>query len=140
MKTLKKIASGLGDILVILGILFTWQFGDEVSTEAGVEPQVGTLTEVTAYCPCKKCCGEYADGKTASGHRIKKGDRFCAADPDIPFGTEFIVPGYNGDRPMPVLDRGGKIKSNHIDVFFDSHDEALEWGVKWLKVTRIKTD
>src|SRR4051794_19478767 len=26
--------------------------------------------EVTAYCPCTKCCGENAEGITASGHTV----------------------------------------------------------------------
>lgn len=100
----------------------------------------GKLTKVTAYCPCIRCCDKYADGITASGHRIRKGDRFVAANPNIPFGTLFIVPGYNDDKPVPVLDRGGAIKGDCIDVFFDTHKEALNWGVKWLKVTPAKPE
>ncbi|GAH06555.1 unnamed protein product, partial [marine sediment metagenome] len=26
---------------------------------------------VTAYCPCKICCGKWADGYTASGHKLQ---------------------------------------------------------------------
>ena len=96
---------------------------------------IGTLTKVTAYCPCPKCCGKWAIHKTtASGHKIKHGDRFVAAPADIPFGTMLIVPGYNGGRPVSVLDRGGAITGNHIDVFFDTHEEATEWGVQYLEV------
>ena len=89
---------------------------------------------VTAYCPCSKCCGQYADGVTASGHKIQPGDTFLAADKRYPFGTEMIVPGYNEDQPVKVLDRGGAIKGNRLDVFFHTHQQALEWGVKHLAV------
>ena len=89
---------------------------------------------VTAYCPCSKCCGQYADGITASGHKIQPGDTFVAADKRYSFGTEMIVPGYNDGRTVKVLDRGGAIKGNRLDVFFHSHQEALEWGVKYLDV------
>lgn len=102
--------------------------------EGAVEVDVNTLVKVTAYCPCEKCCGEFADGITASGHRIQKGDKFVAADPNIPFGTLLTIEGYAEGLPVPVLDRGGAIKGNRIDVFFDSHDEALKWGKRWLKV------
>lgn len=119
----------------IIAAFWTTLCWELISCEA-VEPRVGEMYRVTAYCPCEKCCGRYADGMTASGHRIRKGDRFLAADPNIPFGTEFIVPGYNNSKPVPVLDRGGAIKGKRIDVFFDSHSEALEWGVKWLKVRK----
>jgi len=37
-----------------------------------------------------------------------------------------------------VHDRGKAIKGNHIDVFFDSHKKALEWGRKELYVTILK--
>ena len=86
---------------------------------------------VTAYCPCKKCCGRFADGITASGHKIRLGDKIIAAAPEIPFGTKMEIPGYGGAE---VLDRGGKIKGNKIDILFDTHQEALRWGVQFLAV------
>jgi len=92
------------------------------------------MCRVTAYCPCKECCGKFADGITASGHKIQAGDRFVAANASIPFGRMVVVPGYNNGKPVPVLDRGGAIKGDKIDVFFGSHAEALEWGVKCLEV------
>ena len=89
---------------------------------------------VTAYCPCPKCCGEYSDGVTACGHKIQPGDTFVSADGRYPFGTEMLVPGYNNGQPAQVLDRGGAIKGNRLEVFFATHQEALEWGVKYLEV------
>jgi len=89
---------------------------------------------VTAYCPCSKCCGEYADGITACNHRIQDGDRFVAADKSYPFGTQMIIPGYNKSDPVEVKDRGGAIKNDKLDVFFNTHKEALVWGVQYLDV------
>lgn len=85
---------------------------------------------VTAYCPCRKCCGNWADGKTASGHEILPGDCFVAADKTLAFDTEIIVPGYNENRPVKVLDRGKKITHNRLDVFLPTHEQAKNWGVK----------
>lgn len=89
---------------------------------------------VTAYCPCQKCCGKYSDGVTACGHKIRPRDVFVAADKRYPFGTEMIIAGYNNGKPVKVLDRGGAIRGNRLDVFFHSHQEALKWGVKYLNV------
>ncbi|MHC4463492.1 MAG: 3D domain-containing protein [Planctomycetota bacterium] len=92
------------------------------------------LMRVTAYCPCEKCCGEYADGITACGHKIRPGDAFVAADRRYSFGTEMLVPGYNDGQLVKVLDRGGAIRGDRLDVFFHSHEQALKWGVKYLDV------
>jgi len=98
---------------------------------AGAASASVRVYKVTAYCPCEKCCGKWADGVTASGHVIQPGDKFIAAPPEIPFGTILYVPGYG---TAPVLDRGGSIKGNRLDVFFNSHQMANKWGVRWLKV------
>jgi 3D (Asp-Asp-Asp) domain-containing protein len=85
---------------------------------------------VTAYCPCIKCCGK-EDGITASGIKAVSGIT-VAADTDIlPFGTEILIEGI-GHRI--VQDRGGAIKGKSIDIFFDTHEEALMFGRQNLKV------
>ena len=93
-----------------------------------VDERVDGVYEVTAYCSCPKCCGKWADGVTASGHRIQSGDKFVAADPSVPFGTMVRVPGYNGDKPVPVLDRGGAIRGMRLDCYFDTHVDAKAFG------------
>jgi len=107
----------------------------------GYEPPDVQIAEiervrVTAYCPCSKCCGKWADGVTASGHKIKLGDRFVAAPRSIPFGTVIVVPGYNNGQPVRVEDVGGAITEGRLDVFFDTHQEALNWGVQWLDIEK----
>ncbi len=96
--------------------------------------------EVTAYCACKKCCGSYAQGITSSGRPISYNDgKFIAADLRLlPYGTKVIVPGYNEDKPVEVIDRGGAIKGNHIDIFMQTHEEAVEWGKKKLAVMVVE--
>lgn len=101
------------------------------------EPSDGWRTvrmRVTGYCPCPKCCGKYSDGITASGHKIQPGDTFVAADKRYSFGTEMIIEGYDDNKPVKVLDRGSAIQGNKLDVFFHTHQEALEWGVRYIDV------
>lgn len=95
------------------------------------------LMEVTAYCPCPKCCGPDAQGITASGKDVSYNDgRFVAADTHVlPFGTRLQVPGYGDAQPVEVIDRGGAIKGQKLDVFFPTHEAALKWGRQKLEVT-----
>lgn len=78
----------------------------------------------TAYCPCEKCCGEWADGITSTGVTAKAG-RTIAVDPSvIPYGTEIEIDGHI----YVAEDCGGAIKGNAVDIYFDTHAEALEFG------------
>jgi len=89
---------------------------------------------VTAYCACSRCCIK-SDGITASTQPVwANGFRLVAAPPEIPFGTMLMIPGYNEGFPVPVLDRGGAIKGNRLDVFFSKHAEALKWGKREVDV------
>ena len=99
-----------------------------------LSPGVFKTIEVTAYCPCEKCCGQYSDGITASGRPAV--GILCAADTKLyPFGTIMKVPGY-GDAA--VADIGGAIKGDRLDVLFATHEEALTWGRQILRVEVIR--
>jgi len=117
------------------------QDSDETIPSASVvnssESFIAKTMRVTAYCPCSKCCGKYADGVTANGHKIMPGDVFVAAPKNIPFGTEMVVEGYNSGKPVKVLDRGGAITAGRLDVFFPTHKAALEWGVQNAVVIKL---
>ena len=112
--------------------------GTEAARACGEDK--GQVYTVTAYCSCRVCCGRFADGVTASGHKIKKGsgEKFCAMDKAIPFGTIVDIEGYG--QAVPVLDRGKAIGPGRIDVYFDRHEEAAEWGIKKLEVRIQKSD
>jgi len=132
------IISVLVTILCMLGYIAGTTYADSDnrinSGAAGSGQWLTVRMRVTAYCPCPKCCEKYSDGVTASGHKIRKGDFFVAADRKYPFGTEMIIPGYNNGEVVKVLDRGGAIDGDQLDVFFGSHQEALEWGVRNIDV------
>ena len=105
-----------------------------LTSRAGVEvapmEAPAQLYRVTAYCPCEKCCStKWADGLTASG--LPAVGLIVAAPKDVPFGAVLDIPGYGRAQ---VQDRGGAITGNRLDVLFATHEEAKQWGVKWLKV------
>lgn len=112
---------------------------DEVRSFDGrpIRP-VGTMTMiVTAYSPDARSCGRFADGITASGYSVwTNGMKLAAADTSIlPMGSLISVPGYDGGNIVPVLDRGGAIKGNRLDMLYPTHEEARRWGVQRLTVT-----
>lgn len=99
------------------------------------EPQEPEWIEVeaTAYCPCKKCCGKWALNRpngvvyTASGAIAQEGVTIAADWSVFPVGTVVFIEGY-GTRT--VQDKGAAVKGNAIDVYFESHEEALVFGRK----------
>lgn len=94
------------------------------------KPTKTMIVVATAYCPCSKCCGEYANGITASG-AIARANHTIAVDRNvIPLGTKVL---YNGNIYV-AEDTGGAIKGNRIDIYFDSHSEALEFGRQTIDI------
>lgn len=82
---------------------------------------------ITFYCPGPCCCGQWASGGTASGTTATAG-RTVAAGADLPFGTVIQIDG----QEYVVEDRG--VGSGCIDIFVDSHDEALRRGLYYTDV------
>lgn len=90
--------------------------------------------KLTAYCSCKICCGKWSGGNTASGTK-PTANRTIAVDTSvIPFGTKVIIDG----RTYIAEDTGSAIKGNKIDIYFDNHEEALKFGVKYIDVKIVK--
>ncbi len=90
---------------------------------------------VTAYSPDWRSCAPFDDGITASGYSVlTNGGKLIAADKRFKFGTLLSVPGYNENLPTPVLDRGGAIKGNRLDVLYPTHEIARKWGRQRLDV------
>ena len=107
-----------------------------VELAAVEEPEPRSLGEfkLTAYCPCEKCCGEWADGITYTG-TVATAGRTVAVDPRvIPLGSTVRINGHD----YIAEDIGGAIKENRVDVFFDTHQAALQFGVQYADVAIIQ--
>lgn len=88
---------------------------------------IGTFT-ITAYCGCKKCSG--GSNKTASGTTPTEGRTIAADTSILPYGTQVVIDGI----VYTVEDCGSGVKGNHIDIFFATHEKALAFGKKSVKV------
>ena len=116
----------------------TSRAGSTVAKTANNNASTGTPTgptrifKVTAYCSCAKCCGKVT-GRTASGSHAVAG-KTVATSGQFAFGTKLNING----QEYTVEDRGGAIQGNRIDIYMNSHAEALAWGVKYLPVQVIE--
>lgn len=88
---------------------------------------------VTAYCGCIQCCGK-SDKITASGVMATEGITVAADTNVLPFDTKIEIDG----NVYTVQDRGGAIKGNRIDIYFESHERALQYGRQTKEVTILK--
>ena len=118
----------------------------------------GRLARVktTGYCSCGDCCswrrswfglgpavistgalrGRPKDvGITAARTQARPG--VIAADTNLfAFGTVMFVPDYGWGR---VEDIGGAIQGYHLDLYFDTHEEAQRWGVRRREIQFWRT-
>lgn len=82
---------------------------------------LGTYT-LTAYCGCEACNGGNA-GITAMG--VKPSEGWTVACNSLPLGTQISINGSTYE----VQDTGN-MNDGTIDIFMNSHDEALNFGVQ----------
>jgi 3D (Asp-Asp-Asp) domain-containing protein len=116
----------------------------EVEAQEVEVPELESMGEfkLTAYCSCAKCCTEkWANNRPkdengneivigASGEVLEAG-KSIAVDPKvIPYGTTVLI---NGNEYI-AQDCGGAIKKKRIDVYFDNHKDALEFGVQYAEI------
>lgn len=89
------------------------------------------LTMVTTgYDGCYECNKPFYGKPSYMGLPLQRG--IAAVDPQvIPMGTRLYVEGYG---EAIAADQGNAIKGNRMDLFFDSHQEALNYGKKTVKV------
>lgn len=105
-------------------------------------PEKTVTVIATAYCACETCCGIWAENRpideygneivyTASGARAYAGHTI-AVDTDVfPFGTVLVINGVE----YVAEDTGAVIIGNKIDIYFDDHEEALQFGLQELVAT-----
>ncbi|OYD07787.1 3D domain-containing protein [Paludifilum halophilum] len=106
------------------------------SGEVEEEPEEKKDTEVAsggsriAGLKYKKSMEGEATGYTATGNKTATGTTpsrgTIAVDPNvIPLGTRLYIPGYGEGV---AEDTGGAVNGNTIDLFFESREEAVQWG------------
>jgi hypothetical protein len=110
---------------------------------------VPILAEVTAYCPCSKCCGLHAAGITADGSKTihtpynLAGDIYNFNFGDqifIPLGSDVLDNVRRTARIFTVDDRGGALNTEarsgervpRLDLRVKEHWWAVRFGRKQI--------
>lgn len=114
-----------------------------VTEPPATEPELISLGrfKLTAYCSCRKCCGSYADNRPVDengetivygsiGVRLRAGVSIAVDPGVIPYGTDVVINGHT----YTAHDTGGNIVGNRIDVYFDDHQEAWDFGTQYAEV------
>lgn len=92
----------------------------------------------TSYCPCSKCCGKYALNRGdkitgAIGKELISG-KSIAVDPSvIPYGSTVYIDG----QLYTAVDTGD-FSGFHIDIYYDTHEEALSHPNKYADVYAVE--
>ena len=112
----------------------------EGSAELTIGEPIGEF-KLTAYCPCAKCCGKWANGITSTGTTAAEG-RTIAVDPRvIPHGSSVTIYFADGtSHTYTAEDCGGGIKGNRLDIYFNDHQTALQFGVQRAYVYMEETN
>lgn len=91
---------------------------------------------ITAFCPCSVCCGKWANNRPngivygASGEELVPYYSIAVDTDIIPYGKSVFIDGIE----YVAHDCGGAVKGNRIDIYMDSHEAAVEFGVKNMMV------
>jgi len=102
------------------------------SYETGEADEYLGSFHATAYCGCEKCSGGHTH--TYSG-TIPQANHTIAADLNLfPIGTKLLINGI----VYTVEDKGSSVVDNRVDIFFETHEEALAFGLQNVDVYSVK--
>ncbi|AXN37111.1 peptidoglycan-binding protein [Peribacillus butanolivorans] len=100
----------------------------ESTNQTGIEKEI--TVRATAYtADCQGC-----SGTTATGIDLKANPntKVISVDPSvIPLGSKVYVEGYGY---ATAADTGSAIKGNKVDIFIPNEQDAINWGVKNVKL------
>lgn len=110
----------------------------KVPDEQSVQAKYKSLGifKLTAYCSCSECCGVWAECRPngvvygASGEELAPNHSVAVDTSIIPYGTALLINGIE----YVAEDCGGGVKGNHIDIYFEDHEEAVAFGIQYAEV------
>ena len=117
----------------------------EVDTNQVIKPVSLGEFKLTAYCSCEICCNKWAYNRPvdvngneivygAIGERLREGYSIAVDPSVIPYRTEVLINGHI----YKAQDCGGAIKGNRIDLYFEDHQAALNFGVQYAEVFLVE--
>lgn len=104
---------------------------DEIKSESVPVSRMHSLGvfRTTAYCPCQQCSEGW--GRHTCTGAIAQANHTIAVDPRvIPYGSKVMI----GGVVYTAEDRGGAVRGNHVDIFFDTHAQTRQHGTQSQEV------
>lgn len=92
------------------------------------------IHRITFYCNCEKCCGRWANGRTASGTIPARYRTIAVSTKEIPFGTVVKIDGFEQYR---IAEDTG-VAPGQIDVYVPDHEECLRLGLIYRECFIVK--
>ena len=123
------------NFILLLLLVFLFSVGAEAKSKCKLI-DMGEF-KITAYCPCEGCSDGWGrrtySGKTAEAGRTIAVDRSV-----IDIGSKVKI----GKHIYIAEDTGGKVDGDHIDIFFDTHEEVEEFanrkGIKYINIWVVR--
>jgi len=109
----------------------------EEESEAAAEPAPAAAESAESKARTFRSTAYCLKGRTALGHRVRRG--LIAADPRVlPLGTtvEIVSGRYAGT--YLVSDTGAKVRGSKIDIWVPSCSEARRWGHRSVQLRVVK--
>lgn len=86
------------------------------------------------YCPCRACSEGW--GRHTCTGAVATAGHTIAVDPRvIPYGSKVMINGV----VYTAEDRGGAVRGNHIDIFFNTHAETRQHGTQSAEVYLVQS-
>ena len=103
--------------------------------EKGPGIELGAF-KITGYCSCDICCGD-KEIKLTKTETVPCAKHTVAVDPEvIPLGSKLYIDG----TIYVAEDTGKAVKGKIIDIFFDTHEEAVNFGKQEKNVYLLEGD
>lgn len=123
-------------ILILMSLIFISSFTTETYADEipeNIQTEYLGQFKLTAYCGCRSCSGKWGT-QTSSGATCQVNHTVAVDNKVIPEGTKLIINGIM----YTAEDTGSGVKGNHIDIYFETHQETdnfgLQTGIDVLKV------
>lgn len=113
-------------LIMVMVLIFLLPLSAEAEAKAKKKHKISMgRFKLTAYCPCEKC-SEGWGRRTHSGATARSNHTVAADLSVLNIGDWVTIDG----KKYKVEDRGGGVKGDHLDIFFDTHEEVEEFGVR----------
>lgn len=93
----------------------------QTQTSSSADTSLGIFS-ISGYCNCEKCGG--GSGLTYSGATPRANHTIAADLSVLPLGSRVRV----GNTIYTVEDKGSAIQGNMLDIYYDTHEQAVSHG------------